>query len=192
MQQEATTSGRVILWRQLAFESRPEERVQQVQVWRSGRLEDDVPSREWHVFFVPCLGAGTCMRGSVVHDAQKIVNGLALTRYHRFPTWIDQPLSNYCSHNPSPLESSNNNKMCVWMCVMFMWLWPWLWLWLFDMCELLLCLWWLLLIRAGRRRPSPLPPPPPTTNHPARPGLGRVVGGWEGVWRGGGEGKGAV
>ena len=26
---------------------------------------------------------------------------------------IDQPLSNCCSHDPSPLESSNNNKMCV-------------------------------------------------------------------------------
>ena len=32
---------------------RPEERVQQVQVWRSWRLEDDVSSREWHVFFAP-------------------------------------------------------------------------------------------------------------------------------------------
>ena len=36
---------------------------------------------------------------------------------------IDQPLSNCCSHNPSPLESPNKNKMCVWICVMFMWLW---------------------------------------------------------------------
>ena len=52
-QQDATTSGRVILWRRLTVESRPEERVQQVQVWRSWRLEDDVSSREWHVFFVP-------------------------------------------------------------------------------------------------------------------------------------------
>ena len=62
-QQEATTSGRVILWRQLTYESRPEERVQQVQVWRSGRLEDDVPSREWHVFFAPHPGPDTCMTG---------------------------------------------------------------------------------------------------------------------------------
>ena len=46
---------------------------------------------------------------------------------------IDQPLSNCCSHNPSPLESSNNNKMCVWICVMFMWLWLLLWMWLW-MC----------------------------------------------------------
>ena len=45
-QHDATTSGRVILRRQLTFESRPEERVQQLQVWRSWRLEDDVPSRE--------------------------------------------------------------------------------------------------------------------------------------------------
>ena len=47
---------------------------------------------------------------------------------------IDQPLSNRCSHNPSPLESSNNNKVCVWICVMFMWLWLWLWLWMFVCC----------------------------------------------------------
>ena len=38
---------------------------------------------------------------------------------------IDQPLSTCCTHNPSPLESSNN-KMCMWICVMFMWLWLWL------------------------------------------------------------------
>ena len=57
-------------WRQLTFESRPEERIQQVQVWRSGRLEDDVPSRAWHVFVVPLLGWGTCVRGSVVQNAQ--------------------------------------------------------------------------------------------------------------------------
>ena len=49
----------------------PEEQVQKVQVWRSGRLEDDVPSREVHVFFIPRLGSGTGMRGSGVHDASK-------------------------------------------------------------------------------------------------------------------------
>ena len=68
-QQEATTSCRVVLCRQLTLESGPEERVQQVQVWRSGRLEDDVPSRVWHVFLIPRLGSSTCMRGSVVQDA---------------------------------------------------------------------------------------------------------------------------
>ena len=36
---------------------------------------------------------------------------------------IDQFLSNCCSHNLSPFESSNNIEMCVWICVMFMWLW---------------------------------------------------------------------
>ena len=29
------------------------------QVWRSGRLEDDVPSRVWHDFLLPCLGSST-------------------------------------------------------------------------------------------------------------------------------------
>ena len=48
------------------------------------------------------------------------------------------PLSNCCSHNPSPVESSNNNKMCVWICVMFMWLWLWLWMWLW-MCVCCYC-----------------------------------------------------
>ena len=36
---------------------------------------------------------------------------------------IDQFLSNCCSHNLSPFESSNNIEMFVWICVMFMWLW---------------------------------------------------------------------
>ena len=49
---------------------------------------------------------------------------------------IAEPLSNCCSHNPSPLESSNTNKMCVWMCVMLLCMW---------MCVLLSCLWWSLL-----------------------------------------------
>ena len=40
----------------------------------------------------------------------------ATPRYHRFPTCIHQLLSNCCSHNPSPLESSNNNKMCMCLC----------------------------------------------------------------------------
>ena len=42
---------------------------------------------------------------------------------------ITEPLSNCCSHNPSPLESSKKNTKCMWTCVLL----------------LLLCLWWLLL-----------------------------------------------
>ena len=49
---------------------------------------------------------------------------------------IAEPLSNCCSHDPSPRESSNNSKMCVWMCVMLLCMW---------MCVLLSCLWWSLL-----------------------------------------------
>ena len=43
-----------------------------------------------------------------------------------------------CSHNPSPLESSNNNKMCVWIRAVFMWVWMWLCLWLWLWLR-----WWL-------------------------------------------------
>ena len=71
-QQDATTSGRVILCCRLTLESRPEERVQQVEVWRSGRLEDDVPSREWHVFFKPRLGTGNGMRGALSRMHKKL------------------------------------------------------------------------------------------------------------------------
>ena len=80
-QQDAVTSGRVILCCQLTLESRPEERVQQVQVWRSGRLEDDVPSREWHVFFIPCLGSGTCREGtlSMMHKKLSMASHSGIT-----------------------------------------------------------------------------------------------------------------
>ena len=40
---------------------------------------------------------------------------------------------------PSQLESSNNHKMCVWICVMVMWLWLWLWLWLWRWLWLWMC-----------------------------------------------------
>ena len=70
-QQDATTSGRVMLCCELMLESRPEERVQQFQVWRSGRLEDDVPLRAWHVFFIPRLGLGTGMRPGCIKHCQR-------------------------------------------------------------------------------------------------------------------------
>ena len=78
---------------------------------------------------------------------------------------IDQPFFNCCSHNPSPLKSSNNNKMCVWICVMFIWLWMWLWMSVFcycycacdgcccrghgQCCDCLVCVLWLLCVNCG-------------------------------------------